>query len=99
MHTPNFTAIVIRFRQSAILNPVTSEPADANTTINVGIPIEVNITPDDALLQSSIVVSVAVNAASSTATGRVAKMETVLVMLLCTKLYQFAFDNILTPAW
>ena len=89
LHTPKLAAIVIRIRQSAIINPVASEAADANTTIDVGIPIEVDITPNDALLQSSIVVSVAVNAASSTATGRVGKMETTLVMLLCIKLYQF----------
>ena len=96
LYTPKLAAVVIRIRQSAIINPVTSEGEDANTTLDVGIPIEVDITPDDALLQSSIVVFVAVDAASSTATGRVGKMK--LVMLLCIKLYQFVFDNILIPA-
>ena len=80
LHTPTLAAIVIRIRQSAITNPVASEALDANTTVDVGIPIEVDITPDDALLQSSIVVSVAIDAASSSATGRVGKMETKLVI-------------------
>lgn len=75
LYTSKLAAVVIRIRQSAILNPVTSEGEDANTTLDVGIPIEVDITPDDALLQSSILVSIAVNAAGSTATGRVGKME------------------------
>lgn len=61
---------MIRIRQSAITNQVASEALDAGTTIDVGIPIEVDITPNNAILQSSIVVSVAVDAASSTATGR-----------------------------
>ena len=61
---------MIRIQQSGITNQVASEALDANTTIDVGIPIEVDITPNDAILQSSIIVSVAVDAASSTATGR-----------------------------
>ena len=96
MHAPKLAAIVIRILQSEIINQLASEAEDANTTLDVGIPIEVDITPDTALLQSSIVVFVAVDAASSTATGRVGKMK--LVMLLCIKLYQFVFDNILIPA-
>ena len=75
LYTPKLAAVVIRIRQSAIINPVTSEGEDANTTLDVGIPIEVDITPDDALLQSSILVSSAVKATGSTATGRVGKME------------------------
>lgn len=93
MHAQKLAAIVIRILQSEIVNQLASETADANTTLDVGIPIEVDITPDNALLQSSIVVSVAVDAASSTATGRVGKMK--LVILLCIK---FVFDNILIPA-
>lgn len=61
---------MIRIQQSGITNQVASEALDAGTTIDVGIPIEVDITPNNAILQSSIVVSVAVDAASSTATGR-----------------------------
>lgn len=61
---------MIRIRQSAITNQVASEALDAGTTIDVGIPIEVDIIPNNAILQSSIVVSIAVDAASSTATGR-----------------------------
>ena len=61
---------MIRIQQSGITNQVASEALDASTTIDVGIPIEVDITPNDAILQSSIIVSVAVDAASSTATGR-----------------------------
>ena len=96
LHAPKLAAIVIRILQSEIINQLASETEDANTTLDVGIPIEVDITPDTALLQSSIVVFVAVDAASSTATGRVGKMK--LVMFLCIKLYQFVFDNILIPA-
>ena len=81
LHTPNLAAIVIRVLQSAIVNPDASEALDATSTLDVGIPIEVDITPDDALLQSSIVVSVAIDAASSTATGRVGKMKLKLSLI------------------
>ena len=93
MHAPKLAAIVIRILQSEIINQFASETENANSTLDVGIPIEVDITPDNALLQSSIVVSVAVDAANSTATGRVGKMKP--VMLFCIK---FVFDNILIPA-
>ena len=54
-----------------VRNPNASEARDAAATLDVGIRIEIDITPDDAILQSSIVVGIAVDVASSTAAGRV----------------------------
>ena len=56
-----------------VRNPNASEARDAAATLDVGIRIEIDITPDDAILQSSIVVGIAVDVASSTAAGRVGK--------------------------
>jgi len=67
MHTPILAAIQFRFL-APVPTAAASEPEDAVTRVDVGLPIQLELEPVTAILQDNIVVSV--SGTSGTATRK-----------------------------